>query len=233
MALPKCLLYNVRALTANNAVKKNSVSTLLRKYHIECTFLTETWLRASHNNALCDIQGYLVYRQDRKVVNGRGKSHGGGVCIYIRNGFTLSCHRWWPTASNNIRVGTPSTVEVIWLSLVLIHGQQLIIASIYVPPKLNKTNKSRVLNYLKKCVEMARINYPQASVVIAGDFDDLKREKILSYIRVTAYRTGSTTAAGNLRGEALDRFCMFVCLVALRPINTYRSLGPTLGVDAF
>jgi hypothetical protein len=25
----------------------------------------------------------------------------------------------------------------------------------------------------------------------------------------------------------------FVCLVALRPINTYRSLGPTLGVDAF
>jgi hypothetical protein len=31
----------------------------------------------------------------------------------------------------------------------------------------------------------------------------------------------------------LSTLCLFVCLFAQRPINTYRSLGPTLGVDAF
>jgi hypothetical protein len=61
MALPQCLLYNGRPVTANITVRKNHITALMNNYNSDLAFITETWLRKTHSDDDCEIQGYRFF----------------------------------------------------------------------------------------------------------------------------------------------------------------------------
>ena len=54
----------------------------------EFLFLSETWLTASVTDAMINIPGYQLLRQDRD--SNSGKARGGGVCVYYKNCFIVT-----------------------------------------------------------------------------------------------------------------------------------------------
>ena len=51
----------------------------MKNNHCDIAAITETWLKESIPDAIVNIEGYQLFRRDRKH-----KGHG-GVCLYIGN----------------------------------------------------------------------------------------------------------------------------------------------------
>ena len=58
--------------------KISELKILAQKSHAAVICVTESWLNDSYPDASVSIDGYILLRKDRK-------SHGGGVCAYIRD----------------------------------------------------------------------------------------------------------------------------------------------------
>ena len=63
--------------------KSNAVQLLqtdLLFFNIDIAAVTETWLHKMHSDIYAAINGYSMFRLDRK------RRKGGGVCFYVRDG---------------------------------------------------------------------------------------------------------------------------------------------------
>lgn len=70
---------NVQSLIARRFSKFNELKMNIFDCNLDIICMTETWLDDSINNRMVSVDGYKIFRNDRN-------RHGGGVCIYVREG---------------------------------------------------------------------------------------------------------------------------------------------------
>ena len=122
--------------------------------------LSETWLR-EQNDAGLNIQGYQLYRSDKKAPKKKFGRSSGGVAIYIRNDIVATFH-----------VTTQFSNDAVELLVVASKIQKMIIACVYRQPE-NDTNKStatrmqEALNKLEKRIQIS----PFYNCIICGGFN--------------------------------------------------------------
>lgn len=77
---------NIRSLLLN----LDEVKTTLLDGTFDIVALTETWLHSQCCNDLLEVDGFNLYRQDRKTVTTGGcVKRGGGIRIYVKNEFNV------------------------------------------------------------------------------------------------------------------------------------------------
>lgn len=99
--------------------KIDYIRKIIHGSSISVICVSETWLGKHHTNAMVNIDGFNLVRNDR--VNGRG----GGVCIYISTNFNFKVH------------GIPNTgakLEYLFVEIVLT-VDKVVIGCVYNPPR--------------------------------------------------------------------------------------------------
>lgn len=82
----KIFYLNIRSLLSN----LDEVKATLLDGTFDIVALTETWLHNQCCNSLLEVDGFTLYRQDRKTVTRGGRvKGGGGICIYVKNEFNV------------------------------------------------------------------------------------------------------------------------------------------------
>jgi hypothetical protein len=137
------------------------VNTKLSKFSLGASitlfdflFFTETWLNSGVNDGELGFDRYCVYRKDRDAKTSV-KSRGGGVMICISKK-----HR-----SSRIKC-LHSSIEQVYVKIVFPRGV-LIVGCIYVPPGSGLT----VYSDHNEELERIRFRYPDARILIAGDYN--------------------------------------------------------------
>lgn len=131
---------------------------------------TETWLNNNIPDSAIQLEQLTCYRSDRALVEG-GKTHGGGVCVYIREEWcrdvTVVYKHCSPLAEFMIVRCRP-----FYLPREI--GSILLVAT-YIPPT-NNSNRSAALNELYQAISEQQTAQPDGFVILAGDFNhaDLK-----------------------------------------------------------
>ena len=147
------MLKLVKLLNNRLICKLDEVKNLIQNHSFDVLSLTETWLTPNVNDDELNIFGYTFVRRDR---SDPGKSQGGGVLVYVKDGIlynTMSCH-------------ANQTDEHIWIEIKRSHCKRIIIGSIYRPPDLNITFFAQSLR-----TSLEHIYSEFCDLVILGDFN--------------------------------------------------------------
>ena len=112
--------------------------------------LTKTWLKKEDQDE--KIPNYTTFRSDRKG----GKTKGGGVAIYLRDGLEA-------------KVILEDYVESCEIVAVHIEKINIINIVVYRPPDTKLTVFTAIMNKIKKLLEEMAI--PEPTVIITGDFN--------------------------------------------------------------
>ncbi|KAK9739127.1 hypothetical protein QE152_g9227 [Popillia japonica] len=116
--------------------------------------LTETWLTDSISSSELFSSDFLVYRRDRDFSTSL-KQRGGGFLIAVRSNIRLSL------------IKLPSnTNEELFVS-VLIHNNEYIFGSVYLPPDATQDKYS----YHISSLDVLLTGYPKARLCVAGDYN--------------------------------------------------------------
>lgn len=91
----KLVSYNVRSLTN----KLPQLEAILQETSIDALCISESWLNSDVSNDQIRINGYKIYRLDRKI-----KHRGGVVCAYIEGKHKVDAHKYAElnTSSKNL-----------------------------------------------------------------------------------------------------------------------------------
>ena len=157
-------LADVRSL----ANKIDDLDVVFRLKCVDLALITETWLSNSIPDTVIEIPGYSLLRKDRV------ERRGGGVGIYIKHTLSfkvlddLSC----------------PDIESVWVYLrppKLPRGFScLVVAVIYHPPGQSQASNSVLTDYIISSVDKIRRTYPDAGLIIGGDFNRLNVAPICS-----------------------------------------------------
>ena len=156
--------------------------------------LSETHLLDSDRNETFELHGYRLYRFDSTQNSGQRSSH--GLALYVKD-------------SLNIRYCSRETIEniqVFSLNVVLYSGKTVKLIFLYIPPKLNLTEKKNVLlNIIDKFVSLHA-----DPVLVTGDFnvDNLlpNSENFVQFMKERFNLTYLPTNYTTDYGSALDHF---------------------------
>lgn len=160
-------MLNVAAITKPHAVQH--LAAELAGYEVDIAIITETHLKQKHSNDLFAIDGYTLFRRDRA---GR---RGGGVAMYVNN--RLHATVW-------LSPNDESIYELLWVR-VQNSKRDVLIGALYHPPKpIYQT--SALLTHLEKCVDLLSADFPDASVILAGDFNALHDDDIITRCALTS-----------------------------------------------
>jgi hypothetical protein len=97
--------------------KTTELSILAQRTRASVIAVSETWLDTSVLNAEVSLPGYNIIRKDRG-------SHGGGVCLYIKEDLAF-----------NPRADLDDTqLEIVWIDLLLKKTKPILIGCAYRPP---------------------------------------------------------------------------------------------------
>ena len=121
-------------------------------WHQICiAIISETHFKQKHSDNI--IAGpYTIFCRDRV---GR---RGGGVAIYVRSALQSSL---WTSSSD---VGA---YELIWVRV-----ETAVIGALYHPPRPQYIAEA-FINYMEACIEEIVQFFPQALIILAGDFNQL------------------------------------------------------------
>ena len=159
--VPKILLTNTMSLTP----KIDEVSCFMKTDNPDVACITETWLQGSIDESCLYIAGYNFIFKNRS-----GGCHG-GVGLYIKNSISFKCpdHLQHPV------------LEVLWVRLTpkrLPRGFPcLVIGVIYHPPN---ADDREMLSYLSTSLTTIESDYPGCGLMLAGDFNRLKVNRLLN-----------------------------------------------------
>ena len=159
-SVPSLYVLNAAALTKSHAVEQ--LATDVANYQIDIAVITETHCKAKHTDSVLSIPGYTLQRRDRQ------RRRGGGVAVYVRSGLQSSV--WTYSADDRV-------YELHWQRV-----GDLFLGAVYHPPRPLYTTDS-LLNYIETCVDEINCQFPSATIVLAGDFNQLSDH-------VVAERTG-------------------------------------------
>ena len=154
---------NLRIGALNIQSLKPKLSELtheLSRNDYDVMLLSETWLRPTTPNRLLSIPGYTISRVDRR--DGRGY---GGVAIIIKAGI-ISTALKLPSSERS-----DSQLESQWAMLKLDQGRQLVICTVYRPPRHSETALQADFADLEAQLQRVVIDYPRVPVVICGDIN--------------------------------------------------------------
>jgi len=178
--VPSIYILNAAALSKPHAVQQLTADLI--SYDTIVAVITETHLKQKHTAGVVDVPDYVVWRRDRK------RRRGGGVAVYVKT--SVQSTLW--TYS-----GDDETYELLW---VRVGGN--VIGALYHPPK-PRYDTSSLLDYLDACIHELTQHLPSASIILAGDFNQISDSDVLE-------RTGLTQLVKQPKRGAntLDR--MFV-----------------------
>lgn len=152
----KIVHLNVRSLLA----KLDEVKTTLLDGSIDIIVLSETWLHSQCSNELLDIDGFKLYRQDRNItIPGGKKKRGGGICIYVKDEFSVTT---WPTLSHN-----NADIESLHVSCKLRNCKKVNLSVIYRPPS---GNLQAALDIINDSLDEIRRS-ASGDTILLGDFN--------------------------------------------------------------
>ena len=161
---PKLLIgaLNIQSLKP----KLQELTCELDRLNYDVMLLSETWLRPTTPNRLLVIPGYTLSRVDRPDGSGYG-----GVAIATKAGI-LSTPLKIPGSESS-----DSNLESQWALLKLDRGRQLIICSLYRPPRHTEAALLADFTDLETQLQRVLIDYPSVPLVICGDLNcDLLKE---------------------------------------------------------
>ena len=138
----------------------------LNRHNYDVMLLAETWLRSTTPNRLLVIPGYTLCRVDRPDGSGYG-----GVAIITKAKITSTALKIPGSGSS------ASSLESLWALLKLEQGRQLIICSLYRPPRHSEAALLADFTDLEAQLQRVIIDYPSVPLVICGDLNcDLLKE---------------------------------------------------------
>ena len=175
--LPRIINTNVRSLPN----KIDDLNTVINSNHIDVAVTTESWLNDDIPDQAVSINGYTLFRKDRK-----GRT-GGGVACFVKSSLTV--HHWTELQDED--------VESVWLT-VRSHKMPRVtpwitFGAIYHPPDA----KEYILTaHISKCIDTIRRKHPRTGIILAGDFNryqdnHLKRSFQLKQVVVQPTRENS------------------------------------------
>ena len=143
----KIIKWYTNATSLNNKIDELRLLLNIHKPDVVC--VTETWFKLESD---VKINSYNIFRLD-------GPTHGGSVCIYVKNNITSN--------ESNIDRLNKIDIEHIWACLCF---GELLIGCIYRPPGLSST----VNNLMIESIVSAKKSIYQrlySDIVISGDFN--------------------------------------------------------------
>lgn len=147
---PSLYVLNAAALSKPHAV--DQLAADLASYDIDVAVVTETHLKTKHSDGAVSIPGYSLTRRDRC---GR---RGGGVAMFVRS--TLQWTVWTYAADDR-------QYELQW---VRVGGT--FVGALYHPPRPLYAS-DQLLAYIEACIGDILSESPSASVILAGDLNQL------------------------------------------------------------
>ena len=130
-----------------------------RKYHLMS--LTETWLKPSTPSRLLTLPGYQLYRADRPDRRGYG-----GVALAARDGISATPIRL-PASSTHPN----SKLETLWTLVKPDQRRQIIIGTVYRPPRRSLSELTADFGDLRDQFECITVKYPGVHIFIGGDLN--------------------------------------------------------------
>ena len=177
--VPKIFLTNTMSLTP----KIDEVSCFMKIHNPDAACITETWLHGSIDESCLYIDGYNFIFKNRSV-----GCHG-GVGLYIKNSISFECldHLQHPL------------LEVLWVRLTpkrLPRGFTcLVIGVIY---HLPRADDHEMLSYLSISLTTIESDYPGCGLMLSGDFNQLKVNRLLNQFQCKQMVNVSTRADKTL-----------------------------------
>ena len=110
------------------------------------------------------VNGYRLFRLDRPHSSRQPKGYG-GVAVFVRD--CISCEVV-PTPETGI---TNSNLEILWVLTRIGKNSQILFASVYRVPMNSTTQITADLEDFEYQLQHMMVNFPNATVVIAGDFN--------------------------------------------------------------
>ncbi|KAI2645993.1 Lariat debranching enzyme [Labeo rohita] len=170
-AIPSIVLANIRSLD-NKLDYIRLLCSSQRNVKDCCVFVfTETWLSDSVSDRAIQLDQLTWYRADRVVVAG-GKTRGGGLCVYINDAWCRDavavCKHCSPVLEFMVIKCRPFYLPREYTAI--------LVCAVYIPPSSNGNNRSEALNELYQHISEQQTAYPDAFLIVAGDFNhaDLK-----------------------------------------------------------
>ena len=182
---------------------------MLHRHKYDIMLLSETWLKPTVPNRLLILPGYSIFRVDRP--DGRGY---GGVAIVAREELSMT------PLKTTTRRPPDSRLESIWSLLKMDRGRQLLLCSLYRPPRYTAAALDADFRDLENQVQRVILDNPAVTLLICGDLNcDLLKsapaparhrlEEFLSDYSMHQLVTAPTFKSGSL----LD-----ICIVSSRSL---------------
>jgi exonuclease III len=141
-------------MNARSIVNKiKELKVMIEEENVDIISITETWLNDNVTDDEVSINGYTLFRKDRRD---EVKCRGGGVAMYIKNELN-------PTFNSDL--GNDSFSESIWCSIGF-GIENTILGVCYRAPDSIESNDERLynlLNRIKNCkiIVMGDFNFPE------------------------------------------------------------------------
>ena len=179
---PSLYVINPTSLAKPHAIQHFQADVMA--HGVDIALVCETWFKTHHTDQNVSIDGFNLFRRDRK------KRRGGGVAIYIKDHIQSS-------VMEIEQLNCPDIFELL-LVKTFIHTDSHFICAIYHPPKA-LYNTADLLKYIADMLDYILAHYSGATVTIAGDLNQLSNEELcslglLSIVNVPTHR-----------GHCLDR----------------------------
>ena len=174
MRLPVVCLLNIRSLKkvgSSNTKACDLLALDCNAYNIDVCVVVETFLNSRIPDTYIWIEGYSVFRRDRKICFCRkaqcDRPHGGGgIIAYVRS----SIHHELFSVSED--------TESMWLKLQTNDNNILFLNASYVPPNSKKAYIDNLTQYITQAAEDIQKRFPTSVLYITGDFNRMCLEDI-------------------------------------------------------
>ena len=138
------------------APKIDEIAYAVQQQNFDVAFFTETWLKESIPDDPLNIEGFQLYRRDRK-----NQAHG-GVCLYVKD--SIQCKILQDFFSND--------QEALWAFLRpkrLPRGlSNLIVAVLYHPDQHPNTSNAALNEYLTSTLNRIKAQFPNTCKLKSG-----------------------------------------------------------------
>ena len=140
----KLVHWNVRSVLK----KIDQMRTLLSDSTIDVITVSESWLKSHLHSNLVSIQGFEVFRQDRRGDSQKTKSkkRGGGLLTFVNKKHSSRCKSLLDISASN------ENIEAQWTRLHRPNCKDVVVCNVYRPPPPNG-NLIKAVDYLDDCLK--------------------------------------------------------------------------------
>ena len=160
--VPSIYLLNPTSIAKPHAIQH--LYSDISSNSFDVVILAETWLKTQHSDSIVAMDGYTLFRRDRK------KRKGGGVAIYLRSQFQghIIDH-------SNLYA---DSIELLWVNFIY-SGRNCCVGAIYHPPK--PLYKPEDVQHALECsLDDISVGLDDPLVILGGDFNQLPASFVTS-----------------------------------------------------